>query len=52
MNDKFKYFIIPSATYTLEWDEGMQIDVKGQDILDLLWSQYRVELSLGEGDGA
>lgn len=50
MNDKFRYFIIPSAIYTLEWENGEKKDVRGQEILDLLWSQYRVEFYLKDED--
>ena len=46
MNSKFRYFIIPSATYTLEWEDGLEKEIVGQDILDLV----RHSLYLGEED--
>lgn len=50
MSDNFRYFIIPSAIYTLEWENGEKKDVRGQEILDSMWSQYRVEFYLKDED--
>ena len=52
MNDKFRYFIVPSAIYTLEWSDDQKMDVKGEEILAAMWDKYRVDFYLGEGEDA
>lgn len=48
MNSKFRYFIIPSATYTLEWDDGVTKELTGKEMLDVI----RHSLYLGEDDAS
>ena len=50
MNDKFKYHIVPSGRYNLKWENGESMEVYGQDILNAMWSQYRVEFYLESND--
>ena len=37
--NKFKYLVFPDQTYILEWDDGLKVEVTGEDIL----AQFRRE---------
>lgn len=49
---KTTFRILPDMPYDLDFGDGKKIQVTGQDILDILWVNYRVKFVLEKIDTA
>jgi hypothetical protein len=44
--------ILPDMPYAIDFGDGRKVEISGQDILDILWVNYRVKFVLEKIDTA